>query len=72
MYGSFKTCKSILFPGIHDSFPDELIRRSWYQKYYQILIYGKFPIKEKKLLLVGRPDNQKTSWFARFQGEYFN
>ena len=38
-------------------------------------MYGKFPMKETKLQLVGPPDSGKTSWFAPFQGEcyiYFN
>ena len=38
-------------------------------------MHGKFPMKERKLLLVGPPDNEKTSWFAAFQSEcyvYFN
>ena len=34
-------------------------------------MYGKFPMKVKKLLLVGPPDSGKTSWFAPFQGEYY-
>ena len=71
IYEFFKTCKSIIFLGIHDSFPDELVRRIFYQKYYQILMHGKFPMKERKLLLVGPPDSGKTSWFAPFQGEHY-
>ena len=66
----FKTFKSILFSGIQNSFPDELVRRSFYQKYYQILRHGKFPVKERKLFIVGPRDSRKTSWFALFQGEY--
>ena len=31
-------------------------------------LHGKFPIKEKKLLLVGPPDSEKTNWFSPFQG----
>ena len=34
-------------------------------------MYGKFPMKETKVLLVGPPDSGKTSWFAPFQGEYY-
>ena len=41
---------------------------SFYQKYYQLLLHGQFPMKEKKLLVVGPPDSGKTSWFAPFQG----
>ena len=71
MFESFKTCKSILFSGIHNSFPDELVRRSFYQKCYQILMHGKFPLKERKLLLVGPPDSGKISQFAPFQVEHY-
>ena len=48
-----------------------LVRRSFHQKYYQILMHGKFPTKKRKLLLVGPPDSGKTSWFAPFQSEYY-
>ena len=33
-----------------------------------MLLRGKFPMKEKKLLVVRLPDSRKTSWFAPFQG----
>ena len=35
------------------------------------MIHEKFPMKERKLLLVGPQDSGKTSWFAPFQGEYY-
>ena len=54
--------------GIENSFPDRITRMSSYQKYYQLLLHGKFPMKEKKLLVVASPDSGKTSWFAQFQG----
>ena len=54
--------------GIENSFPDRITKMSFYQKYYQLLLHGKFPTKEKKLLVVGPPDSGKTSWFAPFQG----
>ena len=54
--------------GIENSFPDRITRMSFYQKYYQLLLHGKFPMKEKKLLVVGPPDSGKTSWFAPLQG----
>ena len=54
--------------GIKNSFPERIMRMSFYQKYYQLLLHGKFPMKEKKLLVVGPPDSGKTSWFAPFQG----
>ena len=34
-------------------------------------MHGKFPMKERKLLLEGPPDNGKTSWFAPFQNEHY-
>ena len=40
---------------------------SFHQKYYQLLLHGKFPMKEKKLLVVWPPDSRKTAWFASFQ-----
>ena len=50
--------------GIENSFTDRFTRISFYQKYYQLLLHGRFPMKEKKLLVVGPPDSGKTSWFA--------
>ena len=58
--------------GIENSFPDRITRMSFYQKYYQLLLHGKFPMKEKKLLVVGPPDSGKTSWLAPFQGMLTN
>ena len=58
--------------GIEKSFPDRITRMSFYQKYYQLLLHGKFPMKEKKLLVVGPPHCRKTSWFAPFQGMLTN
>ena len=54
--------------GIGNSFPDRITRMSFYQKYYQLLLHGKFPMNEKQLLVVGPPDGGKTNWFAPFQG----
>ena len=54
--------------GIENSFPDRITRMSFCQKYFHLLLHGKFPMKEKKLLVVGHPDSGKTSWFAPFQG----
>ena len=51
--------------GLKNSFPDCM---SFYQKYFQLLLPRKFPMKEKKLLVVGPPGSGKTSWFAPFQG----
>ena len=56
---------------MRNSFPDEFVCRSVYQKYYQMLQHGKFPMKEKKIPLVGPPNCGQTSWFAPFQGEYY-
>ena len=38
--------------GIENSFPDRIARMSFYQKYYQLLLHGRFPMKEKTLLVV--------------------
>ena len=61
-------CLSYFALGIVNSFPDRITTMSFYQKYYQLLLRGKFPMKEKMLLIVGPPDSGKTSWFAPFQG----
>ena len=53
--------------GIENSFPERITRMSFCQKYYQLLLHGKFPVKEKRLLVAGPPDSGKTSWFAPFQ-----
>ena len=58
--------------GIKNNFPDRITGMSFYQKYYQLLLHGKFPMKEKKLLVVGPPDSGKKSWFAPFQGKLAN
>ena len=71
IYVSFKSCKSILFSAKHNSFLNELVRRSFYQKFYEILTHRKFPMKERKFLLVGPPDSGKTGSFAPFQGKYY-
>ena len=60
------------FLSIENSFPDRITRISFYQNYYQLLLNGKFPMKEKKLPVVGPPDNGRTSWFAPFQGMLTN
>ena len=58
--------------GIENSFLDRITRMNFYQKYYQLLLRGKFRMKEKKLLVVGPPDNRKTSRFVPFQGVLTN
>ena len=58
--------------GIESSFPDCITRMSFYQKYYQLLLQGKFPMKEKKFLVVGPPDSGRTSWFTPLQGMLTN
>lgn len=55
--------------GVENSFPNPVERIQFYQKWYQILLHGKFPMKESKLILVGPPDSGKTSWFAPFEGK---
>ena len=54
--------------GVENSFPNPLLRRRFYQKYYQIFLHRRFPMKEPKVCLVGPPDRGKTSWFCPFQG----
>ena len=58
--------------GIKNGFPNRIMRMTFYQKYYQLLLSRKFPRKEKKLLVVGPPDSGKTSWFYPFQGIQVN
>ena len=70
--GNFKISSQDLFVitsflGIENSFPNCITRISFYQKYYQLLLHGKSPMKEKKSLVVGPPDSGKTSWFAPFK-----
>ena len=60
------------FLGIENGSPDRITRISFYQKYYQLFLHGKFPMKGKKLLVVGPPDSGKTSWLAPFQGMLTN
>ena len=65
----YHTCV-FYFLGVENSIPNPLSRLSFYQKYYQILLHGKFPIKERKLCLVGPPDSGKSCWFAPFEGRF--
>ena len=63
----------ISFPlhlGVENSFTNPITRLKFYQKYYQILLHRKFPMKERKLILVGPADSGKTSWFSPFEGNY--
>jgi len=50
--------------GVENSFHNPKVRKRFYQKYYQMLLHMKFPMKERKLCLVGPPD----SGFCPFQG----
>ena len=58
----------ILLLGINNSFTDDAVRKKFLQKYYQLLCHKKFPMKEPKLLLVGKPDSGKTSWIFPLYG----
>ena len=58
----------VFIEGIENSFPDADKRMHFYRKYYQLLCHRRFPLKTKKLCLVGDPNFGKTSWFAPFQG----
>lgn len=59
----------IFLLGVENSFPNPVVRKRFYKKYYQLLLHGKFPMKETKLCIVGPPDSGKTSWFSPFQGK---
>jgi len=48
---------------VENSFPNPVVKRRFYKKYYQLLLHKKFPMKETKLCVVGPPDSGKTSWF---------
>ena len=54
--------------GVENSFPNPVTRKLFYKKYYQLLLHGKFPMKETKLCLVGPANSGKTSWFSPFEG----
>ncbi|XP_066928609.1 uncharacterized protein [Clytia hemisphaerica] len=58
----------VLPEGIFNSFPDAKTRTEFLQKYYQLLLHRKFPMKEPKLILQGESDSGKTSWAAPFDG----
>ena len=55
--------------GIKNSFDDAEKEIHFLQKFYQLLMFNKFPMKEPKLLLEGPSDSGKTSWFAPFEGK---
>lgn len=58
----------IYFSGVENSFPNPVVRRQFYKRYYQLLLHKKYPMKESKLCLVGPPNSGKTSWFSPFEG----
>ena len=62
----------ISFSGITNSFPEFNERKKFIQKYYQILLHGRFPMKEPKLLLEGPSDSGKTSWVEPFKGNFIS
>ena len=57
--------------GIRNSFPHEDIRMKFFQKFYQLLLHKKFPVKERKLMLIGESNSGKSSWFSVFEGNLF-
>ena len=63
---------SHLASGVENSFADRITRMSFYPNYYKLFIHGKFPMNEKKLLIVGPPDSGKASWFSPFQSMLTN
>ena len=50
----------IFSEGIENNFPDADKRMHFYRKYYQLLCHRGFPLKTKKLCLVGDPNSGKT------------
>ena len=50
---------------MENSFFDCITKISFNQKYYQLPLHGKFPMKEKMLIVVGPPD---SGWITLFQG----
>ncbi|XP_066932599.1 uncharacterized protein [Clytia hemisphaerica] len=54
--------------GIFNSFPKQKTRVHFLQKFYQLLLHKMFPIKERKLLLHGKSNSGKTTWFYTLQG----
>ncbi|XP_057293352.1 uncharacterized protein LOC130621979 [Hydractinia symbiolongicarpus] len=53
--------------GVENSFPDRNVQLRFYQKWYQILLAGQYPMKEKKLLLVGPPDSGNQVGLLHFK-----
>ncbi|XP_066933226.1 uncharacterized protein [Clytia hemisphaerica] len=54
--------------GIFNSFRKQKTRVHFLQKFYQLLLHKIFPIKERKLLLHGKSNSGKTTWFYTLQG----
>ena len=48
--------------GIYNSFPEENVRVSFLNKFYQCLLAHKIPHKTRKLVVAGPRDSGKTSW----------
>ena len=51
---------------IINSFPDQVERINFLNKFYQCLVAGKTPLKVRKLVVAGPRDSGKTSWSAIF------
>ena len=52
--------------GVLNSFPDEIVRARFCNKFYQCLLAGKMPHKIRKLVVAGPKDSGKTSWACIF------
>lgn len=53
---------------LENSFEDNDTRIKFIRKYYQLLLHKQFPMKTRKLCVVGETDSGKTAWFSPFQG----
>ena len=52
--------------GVQNSFPDDIVRANFCNKFYQCLMASKMPHKVRKLVVEGPKDSGKTSWASIF------